>query len=659
MIKRLCIFLLIASLFGLMGTGCKKSDSVKPNPSIADGGSNSSALNQPDSELDNLTEDQKRIRATTQSEELVLSLVEQMSLLNRSFQDRSIDLSGVAEELSYSGVGIGDNGKENGKVDFKRLLSAATVSAALQGGLAGRWKKTATESKGGVELIAANKIWASILGDSEFESCQFGTVGSRFVGEDFETDTKFEGRFRDSMNRLIGVLAHQTLHWSEVSPGSWRIKKWNQKDFEIQVAQDSLFEDATDSAIPDLATRQKVQSSSIERMMLKNSKIAGKKGMNPPSRKHKDHADWESSYQYPAVSVVDIDQDGFDDLFVTDRWQPAQLLRNQGDGTFEDITQASGLNVERLSCCAFFADFDNDGDSDVFVGGTLEPCQYFENVDGKFQLDESLLEEYKDLVLVVSGAVADVNRAGLLDIYLSTYGIGTGWHSDQKNAWSDTIIRVEDRLKMRLKVERSHWYVDRGGPPNVLLLNDGGKLKRAKIGDELVQWRNSYQSVWADFDTDGDPDLYICNDFAPDCFLRNDTQQGSMTPKFVVATEELVPDGTMCFGMGSHCGDFNNDGLLDLYVSNMYSKAGGRVLANFPDADERIKVSARGNFLYQNQGGTFKQVAGLESGSQHVSKVGWSFGGQFADFDNDGHLDLYVPSGFFTPPEEIQKPGEW
>ena len=71
-------------------------------------------------------------------------------------------------------------------------------------------------------------------------------------------------------------------------------------------------------------------------------------------------------------------------------------------------------------------------------------------------------------------------------------------------------------------------------------------------------------------------------------------------------------------------------------------------------SDPRLRVSAHGKLLFESEGGKFRQIAGPDEGQQHVARVGWSFGGQFADFDNDGELDLYVPSGCYSAPAEVK-----
>ncbi|MFK7766060.1 MAG: FG-GAP repeat domain-containing protein [Mariniblastus sp.] len=585
-----------------------------------------------------LTPEQQKIKTLSDSETLIQSLATKLKMVTLALTDDEVETSKFAGPLSHSGLS---------ELDFGQATKEATESHGSMGAYF-YWPMEGQASK-----ASFAEVLGPLLERKRFEDIQIGVLKGSFVGTGadrrFEMQTKIEGRLGIVDGRVFGAKSYQTLSWQQAKPDEWMLVGWTQEKLKLISSPQSLFEDVTELAIPDEDTRKKLARSSHQALILENSKKKTQTIKDARSE-FKAFSDWESAYQYPAASVVDIDQDGFDDLFVTDRWQSAQLLRNKGDGTFEDITESSGLLISELANCSYFFDFDNDGDSDVFVGKTLGPSQFFINDGGKFSPHEAINEVLKESRFVVSGSVADVNRDGLLDLYLSTYAYGSG----DIMGWIDQAARPEDRLKTRKKFEKSHSYVDRVGPPNILLMNRGGTFEWTKVGDELKQYRDSYQSAWTDFDNDGDADLYICNDFSPDVFLRNDTQRGSFKVEFVDVTSKIAGAGSMGFGMGASWGDFNNDGDLDLYVSNMYSKAGTRIVAQLDDVDERVKVSARGNFLYENDNGNYKQIAGTGDSDQHVSSVGWSFGGQFADFDNDGKLDLYVPSGFYSAPRELR-----
>ena len=272
-----------------------------------------------------------------------------------------------------------------------------------------------------------------------------------------------------------------------------------------------------------------------------------------------------------------------------------------------------------------------------------------ENRNGRFKDVTAEKSDLNRLFFVSAISASDINRDGLIDFYFSTYGPA----GDNRGVdWKRIFLPKEQASILSAKEKSNHMWVDFPGPPNVVVMNQGNGVLRQVPVDELAgQWHNSFQSAWADFDLDGDDDLYVCNDFAPGGFLMNETKPGDDIPTFRDGLPSSFPSGTMGFGMGVSWSDFDVDGDLDIYVSNMYSKAGKRILSQLSNNDPRFEVSASGNYLYENEGGQFTQIAGPETGQLPVHQVGWSYGGQFADFNNDGFSDLYVPSGYFTAPE--------
>ena len=257
--------------------------------------------------------------------------------------------------------------------------------------------------------------------------------------------------------------------------------------------------------------------------------------------------------------------------------------------------------------------------------------------------------------LVASISAADYDSDGLLDVYFSTYAADLMElkmeDAGDPVAFLSEFLPGRQAKRLAHAYRRSHKYLGRAGPPNVLLVNrGGGHFEPAPESQQLAVWRNTFQSTWADFDGDGDADLYVANDFSPNNLFRND---GS--GRFSDITEESRT-ADVGFGMGVTWGDYDNDGRHDLYVSNMYSKAGKRVVTQFDRVDERLNLMHRGNSLFRNVGGRFDKVSGTEPPALTVENAGWSWGAQFVDVDNDGWLDIYALSGNLTAPRKFETP---
>jgi hypothetical protein len=350
------------------------------------------------------------------------------------------------------------------------------------------------------------------------------------------------------------------------------------------------------------------------------------------------------------ITAVDYDNDGFYDLFVPDGVR-SRLFRNRGDGTFEDVTAKAGLDGLDGVSVGVFADYDNDGWKDLFVSRTFKPNQLFHNNgDGTFTDVTARSGIGADCCTTVA-SWGDYDNDGLLDLYVGRY------------------------LDPRTKIPTT--FYARNGEGNQLYHNNGdgtfsNVTSHAGVGDTGL----CLGSVWGDYDNDGYLDLYVVNDFGRKTLYHNN-RDGTFT-------DVTVKSGTLDYGAGMSAsfGDYDNDGNLDIYVANIRSEHAWfaepptvwRYMFNtwrqgvwYTDMAlyfqifrqsgfgfvKVFKDMASGNTLLRNRGdGTFEDVT-VTSGT---NPVGWYWGSSFADFDNDGWLDIYSADGWVynDPGTEIE-----
>lgn len=335
-----------------------------------------------------------------------------------------------------------------------------------------------------------------------------------------------------------------------------------------------------------------------------------------------------SLYGHHGLALGDVNNDGRDDLYVCDAGGlPNRLYVQQADGTVRDVSEESGCDWLESSTSALLLDLDNDGQQDLVVATVAAIIVAAGDGTGKFQIRAAHpgLREAQTL------CASDYDNDGLLDIYVCCYGAEA--EGGARGFEATLPIPYNDA---------------QNGGRNVLLRNRGRwnfEDVTESCGLEVNNRRWSFSASWEDFDQDGDPDLYVANDFGRNCLYRND---GGVFAE--VAGELGVQD--ISAGMSVAWGDPNLDGRMDLYVGNMYSAAGNRItfqrkFLNGRDANVSAAVQrmARGNTLFTAQSdGTFRD----DSLAAGVTMGRWAWGSKFVDFNNDGQEDLMVMNGYFT-----------
>jgi tetratricopeptide (TPR) repeat protein len=404
--------------------------------------------------------------------------------------------------------------------------------------------------------------------------------------------------------------------WSLSETDAWRARKWEALEETVSRGRESKFVDVTSRALGQVESYQKQLLHGVDHW-----------------RTVMDGACGIDIYGNNGLAVGDFDNDGFDDFYVC---QPAglpnRLYRNRGDGTFEDVTEKSGVDVLDATASALFADFENRGLQDLLVVCGSGPLLFRNQDNGKFLLKRDAFKfAHPPQGTFTHASVADYDRDGKLDIYLCLYSYYLG-------------------------LDQYHYpapYFDaRNGPPNFLLHNEGNGTfqdRTEAAGLTVDNNRYSFASAWGDANGDGWPDLYVVNDFGRNNLYRNNGD-GTFT---TVSGEAGVED--VGAGMSAAWCDFDNDGNQDLYAANMWAAAGIRVseeAAFHPNEPENIRTlyrqHARGNSLYRNQGdGKFRNLsadAGVDMGR-------WAWCSDAWDFDHDGYSDLYIANGYISGPD--------
>ena len=503
-------------------------------------------------------------------------------------------------------------------------------------------------------------LWRPMLDEiSFFEHAKFKIIsGDHPDGNMLRYEAKggFEALARMKSDQWRSFEGRMEMTWehSRTDGGKgWQITGWKTTEMNWRASPRRLFVEALDTAMHESQEASMLRRSLHYEATVKHYREGTKQLPHP-------YFAPISANQKEGIAVADVNGDGFDDIYITMRLGKNMLLVNQGDGTFLEQAASFKLDLPGHTPCALFADFDNDGDQDVILGRSLLKTSYLENRQGVFF--QHPIPKFMPMA-VLSMAAADYNMDGLLDVYVCTYrpaapagaspAGGVAQSKDDEFDWPDEFFDINLAREYRLRVSehrkrKGGTVLDQLGPPNVLLVNrGGGRFEPAPENDTVGIWRNSMQATWGDYNRDGRPDLYIANDWGLDVLFRNDESGGF--------TDITTQAGVTAYGyaMGASWGDYDNDGQDDLYVSNMYSEPGRRITKQIPGLEKMFIESAAGNWLYRRvDNGKFEQVAGLEPPSMTVMNAGWSWGGCFADFDNDSFLDLYVLNGYFTAPKE-------
>ena len=341
-----------------------------------------------------------------------------------------------------------------------------------------------------------------------------------------------------------------------------------------------------------------------------------------------------STQQYIVETAVggsaffDYDNDGDQDLYITngsrfEGFSPAAkptnyLYRNDGD-RFTNTTAVASVGDTSWSMGCAVADYDNDGDLDLYVTNYGRNTFYRNNSDGKFE-DFTEKAGIGNKQWGVGCAFGDTDLDGDVDLYVANYiNFSRDYQSTVPCIWKTEDIFCGPR---GLLPASDVFYRNN---------SDGTFSDFSQEAGIAAEEHYGYGVVFGDFNRDGWPDIFVANDSTPNSLYQNQGN-GTFVDEGLNAGVAYSGDGTEQGCMGAAVGDYDNDGHFDIFVTNFEGEY---------------------NTLYKNQGGGFFLDVSFVSriASRGIPEVGWGVG--FFDFDNDGDQDLFVANGHTYPQADL------
>lgn len=321
-----------------------------------------------------------------------------------------------------------------------------------------------------------------------------------------------------------------------------------------------------------------------------------------------------------AVSIVDFDRDGWQDIYVTNSGEGSHncLYRNLGDGTFQDVAAAMGVaDVNQpgtgVSMGAVWGDYDNDGYEDLFLYKWGRP-ELFRNAQGRRFVRVTADAGLPGWINANTAIWLDYDRDGWLDLFIG------GYYAEHINLWQLTTTRI---------MPESFEYAQNGGRKYLLRNRGDGRFEDVteQLGIQSRRW--ALAATAADLRGTGYPDLFIANDYGVSELYFND---GGV--RFREVGKQTGVGFAPKSGMNAAVGDILNQGQFAIYVTNI--------------SEEGILL--QGNNLWVPKAGTAGEHLKYDNlaHTMGVELGGWSFGAQFGDLNNDGYLDLYLTNGYIS-----------